>query len=481
MAEGKAAHTDARRRVLGKSWLSNSERANSFNPPAQPPKHAFPSIGGRDHTDVILSKTQESPTCPSCGSQRIWKDGLRYPRGDGDPVQRWLCRDCGYRFSETSQSSFVGQRKKFIVGQTLGREFNGSGTSEGHQRIHTNSLKRQLLTLERRVCVSEREAKNLAEVESRTEKRAAGATKPDAETIKGIIAKFAYWLEKEGYYEDSGYLHLIRTLAKRGANLLNPEDVKSKIAKQPWKNGTKNLAVYAYDALTKMLGISWTPPKYVQEERLPWIPEEKELDTLIGACRSRRMAAFLQTLKETFADPGEVLKLRWIDINASNNTITINHPVKGHNPRQLQVSNRLIAMLNALPKTSERVFPTTYSSMDMCFIRLKRRAAQNLQNPRLQSISFTTFRHWGATMTYHYTRKILLVQKLLGHKNIKNTLKYTQLVQFKDDEFDVETATTVEEAKELLKVGFDYITDKNGIMLFRRPKRFGSLGVTTEN
>ena len=65
------------------------------------------------------------------------------------------------------------------------------------------------------------------------------------------------------------------------------------------------------------------------------------------------MVAYLQTLKETFADPGEALKLGWIDINTPNNTITINRPVKGHNPRQLKVSNKLIAMLNTLPKDSE--------------------------------------------------------------------------------------------------------------------------------
>jgi len=75
-------------------------------------------------------------------------------------------------------------------------------------------------------------------------------------------------------------------------------------------------------------------------------------------------------------------------------------------------------------------------------------------------------------MTYHYTKNILLVQKLLGHKNIASTMKYTQLVHFKDDEFHVATATTVEEAKELLATGFDYITEKNGIMLFRKPKTF---------
>ena len=53
-----------------------------------------------------------------------------------------------------------------------------------------------------------------------------------------------------------------------------------------------------------------------------------------------------------------------------------------------------------------------------------------------------------------------------------STLKYTQLIQFEDDEFDVATATNIEEAKELLAVGFNYITEKDNVMLFRRPKRF---------
>jgi integrase len=104
------------------------------------------------------------------------------------------------------------------------------------------------------------------------------------------------------------------------------------------------------------------------------------------------------------------------------------------------------------------------------FQRVRRRVAWNLQNPRINAITFTTFRHWGATVTYALTKDILLVQKILGHKQITSTMKYTQLVQFKHDEFHVATATTVEEAKELLATGFDYITEKSGIMLFRKPK-----------
>lgn len=78
-------------------------------------------------------------------------------------------------------------------------------------------------------------------------------------------------------------------------------------------------------------------------------------------------------------------------------------------------------------------------------------------------------------MIAHYTNgNVLTVKKFLGHKRIENTMKYFGLVHFKDDEFEVTTATTVEEAKQVLSAGFNYVTEKNGIMLFRRPKKFSA-------
>jgi integrase len=247
------------------------------------------------------------------------------------------------------------------------------------------------------------------------------------------------------------------------------------LEKKKWKNGTKMQASYAYDAVTRMLKIQWTMPKYTQEETLPFIPDEKEIDALILGSSSKRMTAYLQTLKETMADPSEALRLRWIDING--NIITINKPVKGHYPRPIQVSNNLITLLNSLPKTSENVFPTSYHGLARCFHLLRKKVARNQNNPRILKISFVTFRHWAATMCYHQTRNILLVKKLLGHKKIENTMKYTQLIQFKDDDFEVTNATTVEEAKQILAAGFDYVTEKNGVMLFRKPKRFMNVAI----
>ncbi|MGC8999178.1 MAG: IS1/IS1595 family N-terminal zinc-binding domain-containing protein, partial [Candidatus Bathyarchaeia archaeon] len=37
--------------------------------------------------------------CPQCGSKRLYRDGLRY-LSDGSTVQRWLCRECTYRFTD---------------------------------------------------------------------------------------------------------------------------------------------------------------------------------------------------------------------------------------------------------------------------------------------------------------------------------------------------------------------------------------------
>jgi hypothetical protein len=68
------------------------------------------------------------------------------------------------------------------------------------------------------------------------------------------------------------------------------------------------------------------------------------------------------------------------------------------------------------------------------------------------------------------TLKILLVQQVLGHKSLLNTQIYTHLVNFDTDEYNVQVAENLEEAKKLLEAGFDYVTDMNGSKLFRKRK-----------
>lgn len=74
-------------------------------------------------------------------------------------------------------------------------------------------------------------------------------------------------------------------------------------------------------------------------------------------------------------------------------------------------------------------------------------------------------------MEYHKTKDILHVMRVLGHKSIKNTLVYTQLVDFKnDDEYVCKVAKTVEEAKTLIENGFEYVCEMGDIKLFKKRK-----------
>jgi len=146
-------------------------------------------------------------------------------------------------------------------------------------------------------------------------------------------------------------------------------------------------------------------------------------------------------------------------------------PEKGSSPRIFRVSSKLLCMLNSLPKKSQKIFGDyPIRGFARCFQRRKKVLAQRYGNPRLMQITFHTFRHWKATMEYAKTKDILYVMKILGHKNIKNTMIYTQLVNFEADEFVCKAARNVEEASKLIEGGFEYVCDIDGVKLFRKRK-----------
>jgi len=63
------------------------------------------------------------------------------------------------------------------------------------------------------------------------------------------------------------------------------------------------------------------------------------------------------------------------------------------------------------------------------------------------------------------------MQKLLGHRNLKTTLRYTQLVALpQNEEYICKAAQTVDEAKELIEAGFEYVTEVDRCKLFRKLK-----------
>ena len=127
-------------------------------------------------------------------------------------------------------------------------------------------------------------------------------------------------------------------------------------------------------------------------------------------------------------------------------------------------------MLNSLPKDQPQVFQGSLIHFGRSYRRQRKRISSKLNNARIGRITFHTFRHFKATMEYHRTRDILHVMKMLGHRNIQNTLIYTQLVDFEGDEFHSATAKNVEEAQKLIEEGFEFVCDYDHIKIFRKRK-----------
>ena len=186
------------------------------------------------------------------------------------------------------------------------------------------------------------------------------------------------------------------------------------------------------------------------------------------------LAPRLVQVQNPFADPSEFASIESKDTNKGARAITINHPVKGHRPRVLTVSPELINRLEPLMKESGRLFDD--EQLRRAFLYKRRTMVRKLSNPRLKNITFITFRHWFGTREYHRTKDILHVQRLLGHKNIQNTLIYIDLeAKFfgnSTEGFTTRVAQTTGEACALIEAGFEYVTGEysDGGKIFRKRK-----------
>ena len=286
------------------------------------------------------------------------------------------------------------------------------------------------------------------------------------------IAAHALYLQREGYRTSTIESHVssMKTIA-RHSDIYNPDSVKAYLARLNGSEARKEALVIRLNRFYRWKKIQWTPPRYRRVEKLPFIPLESEVDQLIAGYRSRTVTCFLQLLKETGVRPGEAWQLTWTDITGNVVTIT---PEKISNPRQFKVSEKLMVMLNFIPRRHDYVFRKTPKSelrnFRRVFIRQRNNIALRLGNPRIRKIAFKTLRHFKATMEYHKTKDILHVMQLLGHKNIRNTLVYTHLVSFESDDYVCKVAKTVKEASELVEAGFDYVCDVDGYKMFRKRK-----------
>jgi len=301
---------------------------------------------------------------------------------------------------------------------------------------------------------------------------------------EGIIARYINHLLSKKTLKPATVKRKVKTiksLLKHGVQLGNPDSFVRFLNTCSWASGTKDIAVDAYRDYLNMIGLKDVRlPHIRREEKLPFIPLEKELDAIIS-CARRKTSAFLMLLKDTAVRPIEAWMLKWIDIDTTNRCVTIT-PAKYSHARKLSISKQTLNMLLALPRKNQYVFSPSGNKERFAdelehfarnYSKMRRRMVEKLKNPRIKLISLRSFRHWNATMEYARTKDILYVKELLGHVNINNTLKYIHLANAlskQHDEWVCKVAKTVREATQLVESGFEFVTEMKNVNLFRKRK-----------
>jgi len=280
---------------------------------------------------------------------------------------------------------------------------------------------------------------------------------------------------KKEAYADSTITYTGKRLRhlERNSNLENPENVKAFIAQKNCTPAYKESLIEAYALYCKAHQIQWNQPFYNRYNKQPKIPTEQRLNQII-ADASPRMSLALSVIKDLGLRPNELTWLKLKDIDLDSGTVTITS-AKHCIGRTLKIKPQTLAMLKTYVSTkkigqNDRIFPMKSSSLSRNYNVVRNRVAEKLQDPAIQQIRLYDFRHFYATMLYAKTKDLLHVKASLGHKDLRQTLQYTQLVNFGAEEYHVSVAKNVQEATQLLENGFEYIQDIDGIKLYRKRK-----------
>ena len=108
--------------------------------------------------------------------------------------------------------------------------------------------------------------------------------------------------------------------------------------------------------------------------------------------------------------------------------------------------------------------------MTKAWIKYKKKLSQKLANPSLLQIRLYDLRHFQAYKTYHQTKDVFYTKTKMGWKKLETSLFYLQNIDFGNDEYHSATAKTVGEAQKPIEQGFDYVTEFDGVKLFRKRK-----------
>ena len=182
------------------------------------------------------------------------------------------------------------------------------------------------------------------------------------------------------------------------------------IARKEWNLG---LVINPVDQIRKPNGLK------PRNRRLE--PHEEEI--LLQGCALSRVTylkPIITLALETAMRRGEILAIRWGDINESQRTLRIPITKNGH-PRVIPLSSQALTTLLRTPRgISERVYEVSPNAFRLAWERLRKRVG-------IKDLHFHDLRHEAISRFFELGLSIPEVALISGHRDPRMLFRYTHL------------------------------------------------------
>lgn len=234
------------------------------------------------------------------------------------------------------------------------------------------------------------------------------------------------------------FMQLLKLLKNKPVTELTADDLKRYMVYAMEKEGiSENTAHSRLNALKfyfeQVLGrekFFWEIPRPKKALKLPKVISEEKILKGLLAVENLKHKTLLLLAYSAGMRVSEIISLRKTDIDMDRMQISINN-AKGKKDRVVTLSKSILPVLNEYYKEYKPqswIFEGQtpgehYSSRSAQ--QIFKEAIKNLQLPA--NCSFHSLRHSYATHLLENGTDISYIQKLLGHNDIKTTLRYTQI------------------------------------------------------
>ncbi len=175
----------------------------------------------------------------------------------------------------------------------------------------------------------------------------------------------------------------------------------------------------ALPAGNPVLNVRMPAPSKPRDRRLASGEEERMLAALAD-CENPYMRPLMLFALETAARLGELLDLRWENIDFSRKTAVF-YDTKNGDDRTAPLSSAAIAVLHSLPRDlAGRAFPISESAVEQGWRRARKRAA-------IEDLHFHDLRHEATSRLFEKGLNPMQVAAITGHKTLQMLKRYTHL------------------------------------------------------